>query len=468
MTAVLQPGGGQTPTDAELATAAARGDRHAFGQIYDRYADRLLDFSAGMLRDRDVAADCVHDAFCTAAGALGRLRDPDKLRPWLYAIVRSEVLHHIRDNRRETPVAEHVETSSHEPGPDAHAARSELAALVAEAAGGLSERDQLVLELAYRHGLDGPELAEVLGVSQTNANTMVHRLRDTVQRALGALLVARRARGTRDACAELRGVLADWDGTFTVLMRKRIARHIDSCDVCDQDRRRLVTPAALLGSAPVFLAAPPWLRESTLADIELVSHTSGLDTDTTATAPAKRSSSWLPATAFAVALVAVLGLGALYLAQRSDEVTPVDYSTTSTPTVAPVSAPTSTPTPVTQPLAPATTSLPAPTGPAGTTAPTAPTGPVPTPANPQPPAVTPTPEPPPVVEEPVPEPTPEVPEISPPTFPPVLTPWTPPPLPDPGRVPGVSDPGPPVQPGPTGLAPIPATPVVPTPLLPIP
>ena len=38
------------PTDAELARAAAGGDRGAFAEIYDRYADRLHDFCIGMLR----------------------------------------------------------------------------------------------------------------------------------------------------------------------------------------------------------------------------------------------------------------------------------------------------------------------------------------------------------------------------------------------------------------------------------
>lgn len=461
MTAALQPGGGQTPTDAELAIAAAHGDRHAFGQIYDRYADRLLDFSTGMLRDRDAAADCVHDAFCTAAGALGGLRDPERLRPWLYAIVRSQVLHHIRDHRRETPVAEHFETPSDEPGPETYASRGELAALVAEAAGGLSERDQLVLELVYRHGLDGPELVEVLGVSQSNANTMVYRLRETVQRALGALLVARRANGSRESCPELSAILAGWDGTFTVLMRKRIGRHIDSCETCDDERRALVTPAALLGSAPVFVAAPPWLRESTMTDIELVSRGSALTSDP-ASAGRDRSN-WLPATAVALAAVAVLGLSALYLTQRADDVEPTDHTTTSTAPVAPVSAPTSAPTPMTPrsqpaqpPPAPTTAPPPAPTAPSPPTPPTSNT-----------PATTPegVPAPPPAVSEPVPEPSPPLPEFTPPTWPPTSPPWTgPTPAPPPDRVPGASDPTPARPGGQTGLAPIPATPVIPTPV----
>src|SRR5258708_16584964 len=87
------------PTDAELAGAAAAGDRGAFAGIYDRYADRLHDFCIGMVRDYDTAADCVQDVFCTAATALPQLREPEKLRPWLYAIAPTEPLRRTRQRR---------------------------------------------------------------------------------------------------------------------------------------------------------------------------------------------------------------------------------------------------------------------------------------------------------------------------------------------------------------------------------
>jgi hypothetical protein len=59
--------------------------------------------------------------------------------------------------------------------------------------------------------------------------------------------------------------LDDWDGEFTVLTRKRVARHVESCAGCHAVRSRMLTPAALLGGAPVFIPAPAWLREPTLA-----------------------------------------------------------------------------------------------------------------------------------------------------------------------------------------------------------
>jgi RNA polymerase sigma factor (sigma-70 family) len=270
MTTAARPALGNAPDDAELARAAAAGDRRAFAAIYDRYSTRLFDFCVGMLRDRDGAADCVQDTFVTAASRLAQLREPDRLGSWLYAIARNEALARIRARRREQPSEYLPETASGDAGPDTLAARSELADLISEACGGLSDRDRAVYELAYRQGLDGRELADALGVSHTNANTLVGRLRDNVERALGALLVCRGAATNPDRCPELAALVEHWDGRFTVLIRKRVARHIEGCATCDEDRRRRVNPVALLGSVPLLLPAPAALRGHTLT---LVAHT---------------------------------------------------------------------------------------------------------------------------------------------------------------------------------------------------
>ena len=250
--------------DAALARAAAAGDRSAFAEIYDRYADRLHDFCVGMLRDRDAAADCVQDVFVTAATKLVQLREPDRLRSWLYAIARSEALARIRARKREQLSEELPEMPSGEADMATLAARTELADLIADASGGLSDRDRVVLELAYRQGLDGPELAEALGVTPKNANTLVERLRDTVARSLGALLLCRRVKADPGRCPELAAIVDQWDGQLTPLLRKRVARHVDGCAICEDDRARMVSPAALLGAAPMVIPAPAWLRTQTL------------------------------------------------------------------------------------------------------------------------------------------------------------------------------------------------------------
>jgi RNA polymerase sigma factor (sigma-70 family) len=315
--------------DAELVGAAAAGDRAAFAEIYDRYSTRLYDFCIGIVGDRD-AADCVQEAFYSAALDLPKLRDPDKLRPWLYTIARHQAFRTLRARQRETVSDDLPDEAASDAGPDTLAARNELAALVAQAEGGLSQRDREVLDLAYRHGLSNAEIAEALDVSSASAKKMLQRLRDTVEQSLGALLLARQANAGHNRCPDLATTLADWDGQFTILVRKRISRHIASCPNCGADRGRLVNPKALLGAAPALIPAPAWLREQTL------SNAPHPPAGTTATAAAGHAVKHVPARLFAltgrVTLVAaavvavpaaVWGLTTGAPAPRDTQVTPV-------------------------------------------------------------------------------------------------------------------------------------------------
>jgi RNA polymerase sigma factor (sigma-70 family) len=253
--------------DAQLVRAATTGDRGAFAAIYDRYADRLHDFCWSVLRDRDEAADATQDAFLVAAERLGQLRDPERLRPWLYAVARSQAMRRVRARSRvvaEEPMTDLPDPSS---GPEQAAERADLRRLVWSAAAGLSERDRALLDLHLRHGLEGAELGEAMGVEPGHAYVLLSRLRDQVERSLGALLVARLG---RDDCPELAGVLAGWDGRFSPLIRKRVARHVDACAACGTRRRALASPLALLSAVPP-LPAPVDLRSRVLDRVQLPS-----------------------------------------------------------------------------------------------------------------------------------------------------------------------------------------------------
>ncbi|MDF2743819.1 MAG: putative polymerase subfamily sigma factor, partial [Actinomycetia bacterium] len=76
------------------------------------------------------------------------------------------------------------------------------------------------------------------------------------------------ARLGRDDCPDLSRVLADWDGRFSPLIRKRVARHVDSCEVCGAARRKLASPLALLAAVPP-MPAPAYLRGRVLERVQL-------------------------------------------------------------------------------------------------------------------------------------------------------------------------------------------------------
>lgn len=254
----------QGPTDAQLVAATLGGDRQALGHIYDRYSDRIHTMCVHMLGDQDEAADVCGEVFLVAFQRLDQLRDPSRLRPWLYAICRHEVYRRTKRRGRIRLVEEvsemdrvrHHEDSDTLDASDAAA----LALVVQQAAAGLDDRDRLVLQLQLQ-GLEGDDLAAALGTSTSTSYQHVHRMRERMERSVGALLVARQGRAD---CNELDGLLSSWDGHFSVLWRKRVARHVDGCEVCE--RRRKAVPAALFGTAGAspLVVTPTSVRERVL------------------------------------------------------------------------------------------------------------------------------------------------------------------------------------------------------------
>ncbi|TDQ54895.1 RNA polymerase sigma factor [Actinorugispora endophytica] len=258
--------------DADIVHAIAAGEREGLSEAYRAYADRLYDYCLRLLGDPEAAADAVHDAFLIARERIAQLRDPDALRPWLYAIARSQCHRVLRRRGRFAPLDEATDMNdeSLDP-PETGIHRRELRALVHEVMDGLNPREYEVIHLTLRHQLDGPGLAAVLGVGVKQANAVASTARAQFERALGALLVAR-TRG-RD-CERLRALLEGWNGEFTPLWRKRVNRHMSSCGDCERSRAVLAAPASLLGVLPVA-AAPAFLHDQLLAnafDPDLVYH----------------------------------------------------------------------------------------------------------------------------------------------------------------------------------------------------
>src|SRR5579872_4010352 len=243
--------------DREAVAAIVAGDPAGLADAYDRYATSLYGYCRTMLPPDD-AADAVQDTFVIAAARVSVLRDPRKLRPWLYAVARNECLRRLRSREAPSEIPDVADDSA--PEPHLTAQQRELRGLVQDAVAGLNPPDRELIELSLRHELDGAELATVLGVSRGHAHAMASRARGQLERSLGALLVART--GQR-SCAELSSMLAGWNGELTVLLRKRLARHLESCDVCGECKRRALAPAMLYVLAPLPLL-PSGHRQHTL------------------------------------------------------------------------------------------------------------------------------------------------------------------------------------------------------------
>ena len=277
-------------SDADLVLMARRGDQAAIGEIYDRYADRLFGFAFSMLRDREEAADAVHDVILRSSQKIDQLRDPSKLRPWLFSIARNEVMSRTRqrsrrDNREVPDMAADL------PDSDNSLIQNELQQLVWDAADGLQQRDRELLELQMQ-GLEGEELAEALGVKLSHVHVLSSRMRDRMEKAVGSLLIARLG---RDDCDKLNALLSDWDGHYSLEVRSKVTRHIEDCDICTKKRGILCAPGSIALALP-FVAIPVSLKSKVLNSVSNANAT----TEPSYTNPHKTQWDWDTQTGFPV------------------------------------------------------------------------------------------------------------------------------------------------------------------------
>ncbi|MEV0996544.1 sigma-70 family RNA polymerase sigma factor [Nonomuraea sp. NPDC050202] len=234
--------------DQELVEALRRAETAAPATLYDSYAERLHDYAFSLSGQSDVAADSVHDALVTAQGCVARLREPARLRAWLYALTRFQVRARMA-RRPGTPSGGMPLPAFPEPGEHGD---TELADLVHEALGELSRGQREVLKLSVRHGLTPSEVGAVLGLTSRQSAARLGRARDHLENAAAAVLLARTGRAH---CPDLSAMLDSWEGPLTPLLRRRLSGHISGCEVCTEGRHRQVSAAKLLDLVP--LAHPP-------------------------------------------------------------------------------------------------------------------------------------------------------------------------------------------------------------------
>jgi RNA polymerase sigma factor (sigma-70 family) len=247
--------------DRQMVAAIVAGQTGGLAAAYDRYAPALYAYCRGLLGEPADADDAVQDTFIIAAAKLDGLRDPDRLRPWLYAVARNECRRRLRSRALPAPLDEAGEMTDGTVDLGADVERAELRALVGAVLAGLNPRDREIIELNLRHDLAGRDLADALGVSMNQAHALASRARSQFETSLGALLVARTG---RESCPELAARLHGWDGQLDVLLRKRVSRHIERCEICGARKRRELSPAMLLGVLPVALL-PLGLRDQLLS-----------------------------------------------------------------------------------------------------------------------------------------------------------------------------------------------------------
>src|SRR4249920_1980903 len=124
--------------DPEVVAAIVAGDPVGLAEAYDKYAAPLHSYCRSMLREPADAADAVQDTFLVATAKLHSLRDPGKLRVWLYAVARNECLRRLRARNAVSALEEAVDLPTQTGEVGIATERAELQDLVRAAIEGLN------------------------------------------------------------------------------------------------------------------------------------------------------------------------------------------------------------------------------------------------------------------------------------------------------------------------------------------
>jgi RNA polymerase sigma-70 factor (ECF subfamily) len=156
-----------------------------FDALYRDARDDVYAYAATLLRDRAAAEDVAAAAFERAYRRRGRY-DARKgsARAWLFGIARNAALDELR--RRKRVAAASLPIPSAEPDPGEAAELADQKQAVRIALGKLGARERELIALKYHAELSNAEIAEVIGVSVTNAGTLVHRAMTKLRETLDA------------------------------------------------------------------------------------------------------------------------------------------------------------------------------------------------------------------------------------------------------------------------------------------
>jgi RNA polymerase sigma-70 factor, ECF subfamily len=183
----------------DLVRSAATGDAVALERLLMRAQEVAWRFSTSVCGHADDAEDAMQEALIKTYRYVGRIREPGAFRPWLYRTVRNACLMGRRKRAGEPARLQSLNevAPSHarpmlidapDPGknPEQLADNAGLRRRLRKALRTLPVPYRAVVFLREMEGLSTREVAKVMGMSEDNVKTRLHRARVHLQAALNS------------------------------------------------------------------------------------------------------------------------------------------------------------------------------------------------------------------------------------------------------------------------------------------
>jgi len=153
-----------------------------FFEIYE--IKRFIDIR---VKDAWISDDLAQETFLRVEKTLQSLKDPTKVKPWIYRIAYNLCQDHFRAkgrSRDKTALEARHEALMIMPSVEKALEQKQMGACVQDKMGLLPESQKTVLELFDIMGLAQKEIAEVLDISVENVKVRLHRARKNLKEIL--------------------------------------------------------------------------------------------------------------------------------------------------------------------------------------------------------------------------------------------------------------------------------------------
>jgi RNA polymerase sigma-70 factor (ECF subfamily) len=186
----------EDPTEEMLMAAYARGDRHAFAQLFARLGPRVHRFFKRSFGSDAVADDLLQQTFLKVHGARASYKPDLRARPWIFAIAARIRIDEYRRRKRlaedgdEEALARADEAAAAAAGDGGETLEAGEIEAVRRAVDALPESQRVVVHLNRYEGMTFAEIARVLGTTEGAVKLRAFRAYGTLREKLAPLFDA--------------------------------------------------------------------------------------------------------------------------------------------------------------------------------------------------------------------------------------------------------------------------------------
>ena len=173
--------------------ALQHGDTQAYRLLVETYQDQVINTCYGFVQKREDAEDLAQEVFLEVFRSVSKFQANAKLSTWLYRIAVNKSLEYIRFHKRKkrfswkqslsdmTEAEEPVSLSDH---PGMSLEQRERRQILFSKINSLPDNQRIAFTLNKVEGLSYKEIAEVMKVSLSSVESLMHRAKKNLKKKL--------------------------------------------------------------------------------------------------------------------------------------------------------------------------------------------------------------------------------------------------------------------------------------------